>query len=457
MSLWNLGKISEILAGNLIGDPTVTPKGISFNSKQIQNQECFVALRANRDGHDFIPDALHRGASCLIVEHATNCEVPQIIVENTTESIQIWGQRRFETFRPSRVFGVTGSAGKTTTKEFLSTMTSAWKTPGNFNNTLGLPMSLALFPENVQSAVLEMGMSTPGEIKRLTEIAPLDFGILTGIGHAHIENFPDGIRGIARAKGELVEGIQSGGSWVFPEDDEHCQWVAVQTWAKHCQSLPVGPTSPRQILNHESKGLLGEFFVYKGPHHQFPVHIQLKGRHHVINAALAIAIALESGSSEQQVASGAHALIPEAGRGRVHHLAHGGHLLDESYNASPESIIATAHSLKGLPGGELIAVLGSMRELGQSATQQHEAVGLRLRELGFNRLLCYGDFATYLSKGFGNGSTSFPSFEELKDAPDGLSSIPVGCRILVKGSRYWKSELAVEWILNSNQNTMKSS
>ncbi|MFZ9186703.1 MAG: hypothetical protein ACO219_03905, partial [Holophagaceae bacterium] len=99
---------------------------------------------------------------------------------------------------------------------------------------------------------------------------------------------------------------------------------------------------------------------------------------------------------------------------------------------------------------------GSMRELGQSAVQQHEAVGSHLKALGFHRLLCYGDFATYLSKGFGKGSKSFPSFVDLKDGADGLGSIPAGSRILVKGSRYWKCEQAVEWILNANQNTIKS-
>jgi len=456
MSFWNVGKITEILGGELIGDPTIIPKGISFNSKEILQDECFVALRAKRNGHDFIPEALQRGASCLIVDNVVDCKVPQIKVRNTTEALQTWGQRRFEIFRPGQVFGVTGSAGKTTTKEFLSIMVSAWKTPGNFNNTIGLPLSLAFFPSNIHTAVLEMGMSTAGEIKRLTEIAPLDFGILTGIGHAHIENFSDGLRGIARAKGELVEGIKNRGAWVYPEEDANCQWIAVQPWSQHCCALPVGPTSSRQILNHESKGLLGESFIYRGPHHEFSVQIQLKGKHHVINAALAIAIALESGLSEERAISGAFALTPEEGRGKIHHLAHGGVLLDESYNASPESIIATAIGLKGLPGGELVAVLGSMRELGQSAVQQHEAVGSHLKALGFHRLLCYGDFATYLSKGFGKGSKSFPSFVDLKDGADGLGSIPAGSRILVKGSRYWKCEQAVEWILNANQNTIKS-
>ena len=456
MNLWDIRSISGYLGGDLVGDPTLVPLGISINSKEIKEKDCFIAIRSKRDGHEFIQDALQRGASCVIVDHFIECQVPQIIVNDTTQALQIWGQRRFETFRPPNVFGVTGSAGKTTTKEFLSSIMGAWKTPGNFNNGLGLPMSLALFPEGTQSAVLEMGMSTLGEIRKLTEIAPLDFGVLTGIGHAHIENFPDGLMGIARAKGELVEGIRNGGLWTYPENDEKCKWIAMQSWAKHCLAIPVGETSPRKILNHKSKGVLGETFIYQGPHHLFEVHIQLKGLHNVMNAALSIAIALEAGRSEQQIILGASALAPADGRGRLHHLFDGGYLLDESYNASPESIIATAHSLKDLPGGELIAILGSMRELGQSATQQHELVGLRLKELGFNRLLCFGDFANYLASGFGRGSKAFSGFEDLRDEVDGLTSIPHSSRILVKGSRYWKCEQVVEWILNSNQNTIKS-
>lgn len=457
MSIWNLKKISEIVEGTLIGDSGVIPKGISHNSTQIKKDECFIALRANRDGHNFIDDAIKNGASCLIVDHLFDAGVPQIIVADTTQAMHKWGQTRLEAYRPSCVFGVTGSNGKTTTKEFLSAMVGAWKTPGNFNNTIGLPLSLAFLPDNTGAAVLEMGMSTPGEIRKLTEIAPLDFGIITNIGHAHIENFSKGIKGITRAKGELIEGIRSGGSWVFPEDDLNCRWISEQSWARHTSALSIGPKSSRKILNHEPKGLLGESFVYCDSNHELKVDIQLKGQHHVMNAALAIAIAIESGFNVQQIVLGAHSIIPELGRGRVHHLAKGGYLLDESYNASPESIIATADCLRRIPGGELVAVLGSIRELGQSAEFHHQHVGAQLKQLGFEHLLCYGDYGNDFAKGFGVGSVSFPSYEELRDGLGGLCSIPIGARILVKGSRYWKCDQVVEWILSSNLTTIKTS
>jgi UDP-N-acetylmuramoyl-tripeptide--D-alanyl-D-alanine ligase len=177
------------------------------------------------------------------------------------------------------------------------------------------------------------------------------------------------------------------------------------------------------------------------------VQIHLPGEHQVRNAALAGSLAIHLGLDPVQVAEGLGRVHPEPGRGRLHLLPQGGCLLDETYNASPDSILACARALLDLEGGEAVAVLGSMRELGPEAAAIHRETGEALQALGLSRLWSYGEFAKAYVEGFGPKARAFPDFESLRDAAAGLSAIPPGARILVKGSRYWRSERVVDWLL----------
>ncbi len=350
--------------------------------------------------------------------------------------------------RPRQVFGVTGSVGKTSTKELLAAAVRGWKTPGNRNNTLGLPEALATLPEGLGAAVLEMGMSTPGEIRRLAEIASLDAGLITLVGTAHIENFPKGQQGIAEAKGELVAGLRRGGLWAHLASDPWCRWIGEQPWVRHAEALPVGEGQAYGWEGVESLGAAGEAFRLRTPAGAVPIRLQLPGEHQVRNAALAAALALRLGHDAEQVAQGLGSVVPEPGRGRLHALPAGGWLLDETYNASADSILACARALLHLPGGEAVAVLGSMRELGPDAPRIHQETGRALRDLGLARLWAYGDHAGDYATGFGPDARAFPDFEALRDGPQGISAIPPGARILVKGSRFWRAERAVDWLLS---------
>jgi UDP-N-acetylmuramoyl-tripeptide--D-alanyl-D-alanine ligase len=176
------------------------------------------------------------------------------------------------------------------------------------------------------------------------------------------------------------------------------------------------------------------------------VEIRLRGEHQVRNAALAATVALLAGWKLADVVAGLATAEPEWGRGRLTALRDGGWILDESYNASPDSILACGASLMELPGGEPVAVLGAMRELGDTATAAHRRVGEGLRALGLQRLLAFGEHAAAYAEGFGAGARAFPDFESLRDDGTGLSSLPGDARILVKGSRYYRSERAVEWL-----------
>jgi len=445
--LWSLFQVASQVGGEILGEGSVIPTSLSLDTRTLEPGACFVALRAERDGHAFCAQAAAKGAAVLLVDDPQDVDLPQLVVPDTLVALQRWGQARLQAVRPKAVFGVTGSVGKTSTKELLAAATGGWKTPGNRNNTLGLPEALATLPEGLEAAVLEMGMSTPGEIRRLTEIAPPDFGVVTVIGTAHLENFPSGQQGIAEAKGELVAGLRRGGAWAFLASDPWCRWVAEQPWARHAGPLPVGAGEAFGWEAVEALGAAGQRFSLRTPAGDVPVHLRLRGLHQVRNAALAGAIAIKAGFRPEAVAAGLGSVEPEVGRGRLHTLAGGGWLLDETYNASPDSILACAAALLDLPRGEAVAVLGSMRELGPEAARIHQETGRALRDLGLSRLWAFGDFAWDYAEGFGPGAVAFPDFESLRDDPAGLSAIPAGARILVKGSRYWRAERAVDWLL----------
>ncbi|MDR3682440.1 MAG: UDP-N-acetylmuramoyl-tripeptide--D-alanyl-D-alanine ligase [Geothrix sp.] len=447
MSLWSLFQAASQVGGEILGDGAVVPSSLSLDTRTLQPGACFVALRAERDGHAFALEAVAKGAGALLVDHPLDSDCPQLVVPDTLVALQRWGQARLAAVRPKAVFGVTGSVGKTSTKELLAAAVGGWKTPGNRNNTLGLPEALATLPEGLSSAVLEMGMSTPGEIRRLTEIAPLDAGLITMIGTAHAENFTEGQQGIAQAKGELVAGLRRGGIWAHPADDPWCRWIAAQPWARHAEALPVGEGASFCLEAPESLGAAGGAFHLRTPSGTLPIRLQLPGEHQLRNAALAAALAIRLGQDPERVARGLGAVVPGEGRGRIHDLPGGGCLLDETYNASPDSILACARALLRLPGGEAVAVLGSMRELGPEASKIHRETGAALKGLGLSRLWAYGDFAGDYAEGFGLRALAFPDFEALRDDAAGLSAIPPGARILVKGSRFWRAERAVAWLL----------
>jgi UDP-N-acetylmuramoyl-tripeptide--D-alanyl-D-alanine ligase len=446
MSLWNLRQAQAAVGGELLGDGDLAPAALSIDTRTLRPGDAFVAIRAQRDGHAFAAEALARGAVALVVDHGLGLDAAQLVVPDTLAALQRWGQARLAACRPRVVLAITGSVGKTSTKELLAGATGAWKTPGNRNNALGLPEALATLPAGLDAVVLEMGMSGPGEIQRLTEIAPPDLGLITNIGGVHLENFSDGQEGIARAKGELVRALPPGGAWAHPADDPWCRWVALQPWAR-ARAVPVGPGAAFGWEDEASLGPHGEAFVLRHPGGRVPVRLRLRGAHHVGNAALAGTLALLAGFGPEAVAEGLGRAEPLPGRGRLHRLRDGGWLLDESYNAVTESILACARTLLTLDGGEAVAVLGCMRELGPAASSLHLQTGEGLRALGLDRVLVYGDYARALARGFGAGAEAFPDFEALRDHPSGLGSIPAGARILVKGSFHWRAARAVDWLL----------
>lgn len=450
MNYWNLRQVQTIVGGEIIGDgDDVIPAALSIDTRSINRGDGFVALRGRRDGHMFAGQAVCNGASFLLVDSVLPFNIPQLVVSDTLVALQRWGQARLATFRPSKVFAVTGSVGKTSTKELLAAATGAWKTPGNRNNTLGLPEALATLPSGLSASVIEMGISTPYEMKHLVDIAPPDYGLITNIGTAHIENFADGQKGIALAKGELVKNLVSKKAWVYLGTDYWSSWLASQLWAKQTLAIPVGQGAEFGWEEACSMGVCGEQFVLRFPGGKLKVKLRLRGFHQVCNATLAGAIAIVSGSNPERVVYGLEAVRPESGRGRLHSFLDGGWLLDETYNASHDSMVACARTLLELDGGgEPVAILGCIRELGCCSARIHKETGEALRTIGIKRVWIYGDQAQTLASGFGFDAQAFPDYEAMRDDPKGLSDVDPTSRILVKGSRFWAAERVVDWLLH---------
>ena len=447
MSYWNLRQVQAVVGGEIFGNSNVAPAALSIDTRTINPGDGFVAIRGQRDGHMFASRAVAGGAVFLLVDDVLPFNIPQLVVSDTLIALQRWGQARLDAFRPSKVFAITGSVGKTSTKELLAAATGAWKTIGNRNNTLGLPEALATLPPNLSAAVLEMGISTPCEMKRLVEIAPPDYGLITNIGTAHIENFADGQKGIATAKGDLIRNLVSAKIWVHLNDDYWSNWLASQPWAKQTVAIGVGQGAVFGWDKVSSMGIYGEQFTFRFPGGSLRVKLRLRGAHQVRNATLAGAIAVASGIDPEQVVYGLGTVEPALGRGRLHSFVGGGWLLDETYNASYDSVIACAHSLLELDGGEPVVILGCIRELGSCSKDIHRETGEALRAIGIKRVWVYGDQSHALADGFGSGAHAFPDYEAMRDDTKGLSDVDPGARILVKGSRFWAAERVVDWLL----------
>ena len=447
MNDWTLKQVQAIVGGKIIGYGDVILTSLSMDTRTIKRGDIFIAIRGRRDGHMFAKQAAASGAVALLVDNALDLDIPQLVVPDTLEALQRWGQARLDAFRPSKVFAITGSVGKTSTKELLAITTGAWKIFGNRNNIFGLPEALATLPSGLSAAVFEMGISTPFEMKRLVEIAPPNYGLITNIGTAHIENFTSGQQGIAESKGELVKNLVSEKMWVYLVTDYWSSWLASQSWASKTVAVPVGPGATFGWEKVTPMGVYGEQFVFRFPNGKLQVKLRLRGPHQVRNAALAGALAVVSGVDPELVIQRLGTVEAEPGRGRLHILRDGGWLLDETYNASYDSMIACAYSLLELDGGEPCAILGCMRELGSCSEQLHREVGEGLRAIGIKQVWVYGDQSVSLARGFGSGALAFPDYDDMRDDASGLSAVDPSARILVKGSRFWAAERVVDWLL----------
>ncbi len=443
----DLQTIAQITGGRLCpagAQGSVT--GFSTDSRTLEDGELFIPLRGpNFDGHDFLVRALRRGAAaCLSEEVIAGLQVPVIQVEDTLKALGDLAAAIRQKFSGPLV-AVTGSSGKTTTKEMLASILAltapGLRTEGNFNNLVGLPLTLFRLQPEHQWAVLEMGMSARGEIARLAQIAAPNIGVVTNVGAAHLDKLL-GLDGVARAKGELFAALPPGGTAVINADDERVAQLPV---ANGVRRLLFGCSPQAQVRAEgvvvDPEGLSFELLLPDGT---FAVRMTVTGRHNLSNALAAATAAFAMGVDGTAIVRGLEGF--RGGRGRMELIKLGGgvQLLDDTYNANPLSVKAALTALDELGGeGRRIAVLGDMLELGESAAALHREVGTAA-EAWVDTLVLLGSMAEETASGARQAGMKDEQIWIVSSHEQALDRLRMvlrsGDRVLVKGSRGMKME-----------------
>jgi len=404
------GDILTPMQGRLLrGSRDRTFSGISTDSRTVGEGQLFWALRGEKfDGHAFVKEAIRKGAAGAVVNKHNTVDLPAntraaiLGVPDTLKALGDlagWWRRRFKT----RLAAITGSAGKTTTKEMTFAILSlegfTLKNEGNFNNLIGLPLSLFLLHESHRYAVLEMGMNRPGEISRLTEITDPDVGLITNVGRAHLEGVGS-VEGVARAKVELLEKMSPRALAILNGDDDLLMRAA-GTFPVKPITFGEGPQNQVRAEKIRNLGREGFSFVIHWEGESFPLRLRVPGLQNVQNALAAAAIALSMAVSTDRIQEGLRGFKGIKGRFQVVPLAAGSTLIDDTYNSNPSSLRAALQSLRALApqGAKVIVGLGEMLELGDETVPGHLEAGEMVAKADADWFVALGDHAPEMIRG----------------------------------------------------------
>lgn len=422
---------------------------VSIDSRDVDANTLFFAIKGDRfDGHDFINDVVEKGVGAVVCHQPVECSVPVIMVEDTKTALLDLASYYKSTFTDLKLIALTGSVGKTTTKEMVACVMAqngeTLKTEGNFNNEIGMPRTLFRIEDSTKNAVIEMGMDGFGQISDLTRCARPDCAIITNIGVSHIEIL--GSReGILKAKLEILEGLTKGSSLFLngdndllssvKNDDYNIVFFGIEN--KNCD-----------ILAEDIKeiGLSTEFVAVKGDIRQ-KIAIPTVGIHNVYDALSAFAVGLHYGVLPEKIAEGLKSYVPSGMRQRIRE-AGGITVIEDCYNASPDSQKAGLNSLCRIAKQRKIAVLGDMLELGEYSEEAHRTVGEYAAECGVDLLYTFGKESEYMADSAKNsGMKSVCSFTDKGELTEALlGEIKAGDTILFKASRGMRLEEIFEKI-----------
>jgi UDP-N-acetylmuramoyl-tripeptide--D-alanyl-D-alanine ligase len=439
-TLWTAAEIAQATGGRASGDFEVT--GVTFDSREVRSGDLFIAMPGTaHDGHKFVPAALEQGAAGLLVSQPV--DAPHVLVEDTAAALEALG-RAARARANATVLGVTGSVGKTSTKEALYAALHRWcrarvhRSVRSYNNHTGVPLSLARMPRDTLYAVLEMGMNNAGEIARLTRLVRPHVALVTAIGPAHIENLGSE-EAIADAKAEIFEGLEPDGIAILPNDTPHRNRLLKAARRNAAQIVTFGSNDADVHAVHAVSAETGGSLITAGLlERELTFTISQRGEHWVSNS-LAVLAAVEAVDGDVGVAGLALAdLGGLKGRGerRLVQLPGGEALLiDESYNANPVSVAATLKSLGKEPvEGRRIAVIGAMKELGGHSDALHAALAGPILEAGIARLILVGDETRPLESEL-QGRIAVERAEDAQSAADLLLGLlRPGDAVLVKAS-----------------------
>lgn len=447
MKTITVAQAAAFAGGVVVGDGAVRITGVSTDSRTIPAGSLFVPLRGGRfDGHDFLQTAVEAQAAAVLSERDVDLPVPVIRVDDTRRALLALAGGYRSLFDLPLV-GITGSVGKTTTKEMTAAVLAqkfrTLYTQGNLNNEIGMPLTLFRLEEDTQAAVIEMGMSNFKEISRMTAQARPDVAIITNVGTAHIE-FLGSREGIRDAKLEILEGLRAGGTAVLNGDEPLLwwkrNWLNVRTLYFGIENDACDVRAERIALHDDRVELR---IVHPGG--SFDAVLATTGRHNVYNALAATAAGLTLGLSQEQIAAGL-ASFHDLHQTITHE--DGFVIIDACYNASPDAVEASLELLRGLTiTGRRFAVLGGMRELGQFSAREHRRCGAKAAACA-DYLYCYGDGAEDYYAGAAEAGMPQEHIHVMH-SHEGLAgalkrAAKPGDALLFKGSRYWKMEKALE-------------
>jgi UDP-N-acetylmuramoyl-tripeptide--D-alanyl-D-alanine ligase len=435
-------RLSELAAclGCPVPSRDVTVDAIVSDSRRVDYGSLFAALPGSQvDGHSYAAAAVQMGAVALLVSRRLELDVPQLVVPDVLRAMgQLAGLLR-QRLDPT-VVGITGSNGKTTVKEMVASILrpagEVLATRGNYNNELGLPLSLFALQPKHRFAVLELGASKAGDIAYLAAIAQPDIGLITNIGPAHLGGFGS-VEGVARAKGEIYAALPEDGCAVINADEPWREsWLEVNR-AGRVMTFGSQPGCDVRVAGEERQPRI------ETPAGGFDLHLALPGVHNRLNAAAATAAALALDIDLEAIRRGLEAVEPVPGRLNFIETDAGWTLIDDTYNANPASLYSALQVLSGMQGTPWL-VLGDMKELGSDSAKMHREVGEAARAMGVKRLFAIGDMSKSTVDAFGEGAEHFDSHEELAQSLRRVLRPGINC--LVKGSRSMGMERVVEAI-----------
>ena len=437
-----LNEITENLNGTLIGVNTEI-YGVSIDTRTLQAGNLYIAIVGkNFDGHDFVDSAKDAGAVAVLTNKKLETNLPQVLVKNTHSALgklaAVWREKV-----PAKIVGVTGSNGKTTTKEMLAAILSVNDcvlfTQGNLNNDIGVPLTLLkLSPEN-RFAVIEMGANHVGEIAYTSKISKADVVIITNVGAAHLEGFGD-LNGVAKTKGEIIETLNPNGVAILNADDaffDYWQNVAdsrkIITFGLHENANVCAENIDVKIENHQ----FVTRFDLKTASDEISVNLPLAGNHNVLNALAATAATSALGISLAQIKQGLESMSPVKGRMQLLRGNLGSTIVNDTYNANTSSLKAALDVLQKCDCEHWV-ILGAFGELGENTEQLHFEMGETLKNVGVKRLFAVGELTKKTVAAFGGNAQHFASQTELLAVL--IPELTGNETILIKGSRSQRME-----------------
>ncbi|HVC48843.1 MAG TPA: UDP-N-acetylmuramoyl-tripeptide--D-alanyl-D-alanine ligase [Burkholderiales bacterium] len=440
--MFEIREIASALGAKAHGQAYVC--GVSTDSRSIKPGELFVALQGpNFDGHEFISAAFHHGASAALLSRETGSEIPYLLVKDTRSALgqlaQVWRKRC-----GLPVVAITGSNGKTTVKEMLSAIARAeWgnnhvlSTRGNFNNEIGLPLTLLQVRSFHRMAVLEMGMNHSGEIRYLSGIAMPDVALVNNAQNAHLEGLGT-VEAVARAKGEIYEGLGSAGIAVINADDRF--FPLWRQLAKPREILTFGISHGDIRARYVLEAVSSRITLLLPDNAALDVRLNVPGEHNVRNAIAATAAALAAGIGIDAIRNGLEGFAGVSGRLQIKSGQNGALLLDDSYNANPDSVRVAIDVLARQPGRKIF-ILGDMGELGEKTAGLHSYIGDLTRDAGIDALYTVGHYSLQALQSFKGEGKHFDDQVELVEHI--RKQIDKNTTLLIKGSRFMKMERVV--------------